>query len=186
MPGTQPVFDPRHDAIYQRGYRPGMPSTRTGRVPVPADVPVPDLDSAGRDGVGAVESAGEPSATDMLRQSLRDLRAEAGLTGVPLAELPLTELTGDALLPAPGRSVNPFIIALWALGPVLIVAGLWLQVQVAERSFAMNFTTEDGVPLELVLMQAMSAVIPGMMSAGILTMVGLLFWHAWRWRAARS
>jgi len=174
MPGTQPVFDPRHDAVFQRGYRPGVSPAQRERVSPPTPPPSPT-------GVG--EAA--PDAADILQERLRQLQMEADVAGAPLTEVPLTQLKDEESFLVRALWVNPFIISLWVLGPGLVAAGVWVQAKAVRQSFNGDGTT-SGEPINVVFQQIVWTTAPAVISAGLITMVGLLFWHAWRWRAART
>jgi hypothetical protein len=79
---------------------------------------------------------------------------------------------------------NPFIIALWVIGPALIVGGLMLQIRNFLDSFANNYGPVGGdVPFEMLMAQMAWFVGPAMTSTGMAAVVGLLFYQAVRWRS---
>lgn len=176
----EPVFDPRHDAVFQRGYEAGS-APRTAPASE-ADAPAPARVAP------AAASASEPErSTPRPDDSPRPNPADG--TAPPLAELASTELHEASLVPQPKRSrFNPFIIGLWLLGPALAGGGIWLQMRQAAFSYASNGTSfsMDDVPWDVVYQQLVWGISPTMITAGVTTILGLLFWHAWRWRAARS
>ena len=84
---------------------------------------------------------------------------------------------------------NPFIIALWAIGPALIVGGLILQVRNFLASFAGSGyinRVDSEIPFELLMTQFAWFLGPAMTSTGLATVVGLLFLHALRWRSGST
>lgn len=90
---------------------------------------------------------------------------------------------GAADLPStPGR--NPFVIALWVLGPLLLIGGLGLVLQSASSN-SYGYSGGD-IPWSMVLQQLGWALAPSMLSTGLATIMGLLFWHAFSWHRARS
>ncbi|KGJ72241.1 hypothetical protein GY21_16685 [Cryobacterium roopkundense] len=188
----EPVFDPRHDAVFQRGYEagstPGTRPTAAADAPAPArEAPAAASASVPGHRAGSAPSGGPSARTeaDTLRQNLADLNV-AEEQAPPLAELADTHLQEAALVPPrkPSR-FNPFILALWVLGPALFLGGSWLQVQAATRSYNSNFSGTAEMPFDMVIQQFLWSLTPAMVAAGITTMLGLLFWHAWHWRAAR-
>ena len=88
----------------------------------------------------------------------------------------------ESMLSAPRR--NPFVIALWVLGPLLIIGGFALVVQSASNN---NYAYNGGeMPWGMILQQVGWLLAPAMLSTGLATMVGLLFWHAFAWHRART
>ena len=80
---------------------------------------------------------------------------------------------------------NPFVIALWIVGPALIVGGPMLQTRSIYDSYrggSAGFTSND-IPFEVVLQQLTYSVSPSMVGVGLATVVGLLFYQALRWRS---
>ncbi|TFD64156.1 hypothetical protein [Cryobacterium ruanii] len=150
---TEPRFDPEHDARYQRGYEPGNLAD-----PAASDIPAilsPAADSPPTNFVGPTDVGSVPT---------------------PDADEPLDQFE-------PG---NPFIVALWIIGPVLIIGGLILQARTIlstyfSSGFAGSSSTE--VPLEMVMQQLIWTLAPAMTATGLATVVGLLFFHALRWRS---
>jgi hypothetical protein len=108
----------------------------------------------------------------------------------PTASLGSTE-TGS--VPEPGavelldqfEPRNPFIIALWFIGPSLFIGGLTLQVQVFLDSFFRNNSgiMQDDAPFDIIQQEIAFILAPTMTTTGLATMVGLLFFSALRWRA---
>ncbi|KFF59276.1 hypothetical protein JF66_12515 [Cryobacterium sp. MLB-32] len=182
-----PVFDPRHDAVFQRGYEAGT-TPRTGTASPDAASPVAQTPAAASASSTAPVA---PTAADTLRQSLAALN-DAERPAPPLAELTDTQLHETTVHDAAGitpkkRSLpNPFIIGLWVLGPALIWGGGWLAVR-ATSTFSSGGTNynSDEVPWDVLYAQFFYTISPTLVTAGITTILGLLFWHAWTWRAAR-
>jgi len=164
----RPVFDPRHDAIYQRGYQPG------DAVPAPMTAPGP-----------------EPVRTGLIGQPPQE--RSAGTEPDSLGDGPRDEF--DALLfdgedfsdePVSSRR-NPFIAVLWALAALLIGGAVTLQWQAATMTFA-NYSYDGTGPLPfgMMIQQVSYSVSPSALTAGLLIAAALLFWHAWAWRARRT
>ncbi|WP_130176956.1 hypothetical protein [Cryobacterium sp. SO1] len=153
--GDRPVFDPRHDARFQRGYRPGdAPNVpeRPGLISPPPTSPVAatvgtddslDFDTLAFDG-------------DVFQDELESSRW------------------------------NPFIAVLWVLALVLPAGGMALQWQAVSGMYRNNSFSGNGEPpVSFVLQQFSYLVAPPLISAGVVILGGLLFWHAAAWRARR-
>ncbi|TFD63286.1 hypothetical protein [Cryobacterium sp. Hh38] len=160
---TDPRFDPNHDARYQRGYEPGDSADSGGSAmtelfaPTSPNQPEVFVGTAGRDS-GALPVPADGTADD---------------------DEPLDQY----------EPRNPFIIALWILGPALIIGGMILQVRtITATYFSSGFAGSSSaeVPIEMVMQQLIYALAPAMISTGLLTVVGLLFAHALRWRSRSS
>lgn len=164
----RPVFDPRHDAIYQRGYQPG------DAVPAPVTVPGPEPVRAGPIGPPLeTRSAGnEPDSP----------------VAVPLDEFDTLLFDGDDFSDVPVRSRwNPFIAVLWALAALLTGGAGTLQWQAATMTFSnYSYAGSGPLPFGMLIQQVSYSASPSALTAGLLTMAGLLFWHAWAWRVRRQ
>jgi hypothetical protein len=185
-------FDPQHDARFQRGYDPSAASLDgpTGPLGLGAGVGTPtDSPSGSR---AAARAADATAAATSGRESDReaDLRADAATSvgdsptegAVDFARGTIGSDEFRDAAHAPRR--NPFVIALWILSPLLLIGGLALVVQAASNS---GFSYSDGeVPWALVLQQMVWSLAPAMLSTGLATIAGLLFWHAFAWHRARS
>jgi len=156
----RPAFDPRHDARFQRGYRPGE-AAPVVRQPL-ADVP----------SLPAASPAIEPVA------AAAELEDSADLDPFD------AELFQDELEPV---SRNPFIALLWLVVVVFIGGAVVLQLQSASGMYSNNFYDGNGpVPIEMLLQQLSYSLSAPMLISGFVTLAGLLFWHAWTWRARRA
>jgi hypothetical protein len=81
---------------------------------------------------------------------------------------------------------NPFIALLWVLAIVLPAGGMVLQWQAVSGMYRNNsFSGAGEPPVSLVLQQFSYLVAPPLISAGIVILGGLLFWHAAAWRTRR-
>ncbi|MET0956506.1 MAG: hypothetical protein ABWY68_11195 [Cryobacterium sp.] len=153
----RPAIDPRHDAIYQRGYQPGdsAPAPRQ-----PLIVPPPAGTSA------AARHPADESIDDLADLTLAD-----------------TDFQDEY---EPSRW-NPYIALLWLLGVLLPTGGLALQWQAVSGMFQNNSWSGTGAPpFSMVIQQFSYVASPSLITAGFLIMAGLLFWHAVAWRAKRS
>jgi hypothetical protein len=150
---TEPRFDPEHDARYQRGYEPGN-----------------FADPAASDLSAILSPAADSQPTDPVGPT------DVGSVPTPGADEPLDQF----------EPRNPFIISLWILGPALIIGGLILQVRtILATYFSSGFAASSSaeVPIEMVMQQLIWTLAPAMTSTGLATVVGLLFFHALRWRS---
>lgn len=76
--------------------------------------------------------------------------------------------------------INPFIVALWVVVSGLIVASLG-ALTIAQETVNSG-PTGPAMPLSYILI----SFAPYVMSAGLLGLLGLLFWHAAQWRRNRE
>ncbi|TFD69292.1 hypothetical protein [Cryobacterium sp. Hb1] len=160
---TEPRFDPEHDARYQRGYEPGDSADST---------------SAAMTELFAPTSSNQPEA------SVETDGRNSGALPVPSDGAADDDEPLDHFEPR-----NPFIIALWIIGPALIIGGLILQVRtITSTYFSSGFAGSSNaeVPIEMVMQQLTYTLSPAMISTGLVAVVGLLFVHALRWRSRSS
>ena len=152
----KPEFDPRHDARFQRGYQPGDAARPPAR---------PGL-------------IGAPPATPAT--------AAAG-PGDAVDDFDTVAFDGEAFTDELESSRwNPFITLLWVIGVVLPAGGMLLQWQAVGGMFRSTSYSGNGEPpVSVVLQQFSYLVAPPLISGGIVILGGLLFWHAWVWRARR-
>jgi hypothetical protein len=168
----RPAFDPRHDAIYQRGYQAGDSQTAQ-----------PGAAPAGTSRAGA-SRIGDPPAGPGSSGA-----AAFGGTGAAdeIGDLDPMGLDTD-VFPDELERVrwNPFIALLWVLGVVLPAGGMTLQWYAVNNMFGTSSYDGTGdAPMSVVLQQFSYLVAPSLISAGLITLAGLLFWHAAAWRARR-
>jgi len=152
----RPAIDPRHDAIYQRGYQPEE------RAPAPRPrliVPPP---------AGIAADAGQPvddvATFDELAFDDTDFQDEYE----PPRRNPYIALLWllGVLLPTGGLALQ------WQA-----VNGMFQN-----NSWSGN----GAPPFSMVIQQFSYVASPPLITAGFLIMAGLLFWHAVAWRAKRS
>ena len=160
----RPTFDPRHDARFQRGYQPGdaaPPPARPGLIGGPPAHPAARAAAPFEDLVVGTDEA------------LDDLDALA--------------FDGDTFQDELESSRwNPFIALLWVVALLLPAGGMVLQWQTVSGMFGNNSYSGNGEPpVAFVLQQFSYLVAPPLISSGIVILGGLLFWHAWAWRARR-
>ncbi|ASD20828.1 hypothetical protein B7495_00805 [Cryobacterium sp. LW097] len=163
----RPAFDPRHDARFQRGYQPGDP-------PRPA----------ARPGLIGASPAKPAAAAGGAAAPFEDLVVG---TDDAFDDLDALAFDGDTFQDElePSRW-NPYIALLWVVALALPAGGMVLQWQAVSGMFGNNSYTGNGEPpVAFVLQQFSYLVAPPLISSGIVILGGLLFWHAWGWRARR-
>jgi len=151
----RPTFDPRHDARFQRGYQPGDATSAPAR---------PGL-------IGAPPASPDAATADPDEPLDFDTLAFDG------------DVFQDEL---ESSRFNPFIALLWVLAIALPAGGMALQWQAVSGMYRNNSYSGNGEPpVSFVLQQFSYLVAPPLISAGIVILGGLLFWHAAAWRARR-
>jgi hypothetical protein len=180
--GTErPAFDPRHDARFQRGYRPGDGSDDTDGEATPvrrvrASRPATAAAPRAREGVTVVPHAAADPAPEPPGADVDDPDD-------------LDELSFDANAfldePEPSRW-NPFIALLWVLGPAFVLPAIAVQYLSATFSYSsISYNGSGPMPFGMLIQQLGYAVAPSLLTAGLVIIAGLLFWHAAAWRARR-
>jgi hypothetical protein len=174
--GTErPAFDPRHDARFQRGYRPGDGSddeatpARRVRASRPATAAAPRA----QEGVTVVPHAAADPAPEP--------------PGADVDDPDELSFDADAFLdePEPSRW-NPFIALLWVLGPAFVLPAIAVQYLSATFSYSsISYNGSGPMPFGMLIQQLGYAVAPSLLTAGLVIIAGLLFWHAVAWRARR-
>ncbi|UNK45879.1 hypothetical protein [Arthrobacter sulfonylureivorans] len=146
-------FDQRYDSIYQRGGE----AHETARSAVRPATTSPAIRTA------AVEPSSDAAAqsTDI---------AEV----IPPDAAPQVRPEGAA---AARRKINPFLVALWALGIALSVFGAWGSVAPTFIEMQATQTTTFGPPWYFVLY----TLAPNVLIAGLITIAGVLVLHAVDW-----
>ncbi|MBB6405980.1 hypothetical protein [Arthrobacter sp. AZCC_0090] len=76
-------------------------------------------------------------------------------------------------------SVNPFIIGLWALEFLLVIA---IMVIINEAMTPFTPSPGNTMPFAYVLMN----MTPQLLQAAALILATLLFWHAWQWQKRKA
>jgi hypothetical protein len=77
-------------------------------------------------------------------------------------------------------SINPFIVALWAVAAGLIMAAF------AAFTIAQELLGVPGSPESTPVGYMWMTFAPFLLFAGLLGFMGLLFWHASQWRRSRE
>lgn len=167
-------FDPRYSPEYQRGFDPA--ASKTAPVEAPAGVP---------DGLAQVP----PPAVRRIPPA-----PTAGSTspdaGATLAELGIDEPAVAPASEAPELPVspwrNPYLIALAVAGLALVLGGIgafrWAVSQVYGDGAFTEGASEEERQETMLASQLAWGLSPLMTLAGVLTLVGLLFFVAHRWR----
>ncbi len=156
-------IDPRYDPVFQRGYEGGtaVPSKRQPASAVSAPAPSVGLPPP----AAPVPAVGAPQPG-----------------GAFVGPAVTVEVLGDD--PAPGarvRVVNPFIVLLWLFGPALVVGASWVAFQ--------SFTEQNPGYIsqeQMAVRQFFWVMSPAFVTAGLVIIGGLLFWHAAAFRRARN
>ncbi|ANP71164.1 hypothetical protein [Cryobacterium arcticum] len=168
----RPAFDPRHDAIYQRGYQAGdSPAAQPGAAP------------AGTSRAAAARIGPPPTGP-----SSPTAAAFAGTVAADeIGDLDPLGFDSDGFHDELERPRwNPFIALLWVLGVALAGGGAALLWQTVGNMFRNNSYSGNGEPpVSFILQQFSYLVAPPLISAGLIILAGLLFWHAAAWRARR-
>ncbi|GAB3039743.1 hypothetical protein GCM10027052_20200 [Parafrigoribacterium mesophilum] len=79
---------------------------------------------------------------------------------------------------------NPFVWALWVLGVVLIGGSIGVMAGPMRILFSGNNSVASD-PGALALAQFLYVACPALITVGLATVSGLLFWHAAAWKARR-
>jgi hypothetical protein len=181
-------FDPRYSPEFQRGFDPAAhegPASvesheRIEPVPEPiAPVPVPivrRVPPAPTDARTAPEQSATAWADDMFQP------AEAPASGHPGEEPAFS-----ALPASPWR--NPYLITLTVAGVVLIASGIgafrWAVRQVFGGAAYASEASQADMEEAMLAAQLAWGLSPLLALAGVLTLLGVFFFVAWRWRPRR-
>jgi len=173
----RPAFDPRHDAIYQRGYQAGD-----------SQAAQPGAAQAGTSRGSAVRGSAARIGDPPAGPGTPAAAASAG-TGAAdeIGDLDPLGFDSDVFHDELERTRwNPFIALLWVLGVVLPTGGITLQWQAVNNMFGSSSSDGTGdAPMSVVLQQFSYLVAPSVITGGLFILAGLLFWHAAAWRARR-
>lgn len=156
MTTQTPGFDPRYDPAYQRGFATAPPSV--GRSPLVEPVETTPAEP---------RSVERPPSVEPVETTFAAPAPPANPFELDLPPAP-----------APLRG-NPWVVALWVVSAVMVVAGITLQWQ-AQQFFI------DGVGSDATgyaLQSLYSSIGPWFTLVGLAAGVGVMFLHAMRWRA---
>ena len=175
-------FDPEHDARFQRGYDPNTEPREAASGPLGLGAGVGTPTDAPYGSRAEARAAVAPRPRAGLSSRAAASVPEPGEGAVDFVRGTIGTEQFDDESPAPRR--NPFVIALWIVGPLLIVGGVALVAQGASNN---GYSYSGGeMPWGMILLQVSWALGPTMISTGFATIVGLLFWHAFAWHRARA
>lgn len=160
-----PGFDPRFDPAFQPGYDPQLHGA-------------PTRDSSG-DEPAAKAGIGDPVA-DARLNLLTPPAAESAPLRAPLS---VPSRSGDEPAPTPIRIREPYLVALWAVSAVFIVAGVSLLRYMTDRLNALT-TSGGGDASDYSLLRAFEIGAPLLIVLGLATATGTLFLLAARRRRA--
>lgn len=188
--GEQPIFDPRHDSIYQRGYVHGSSEHD---------------EQSGLAGRSVRRSAPSASPSHAAAQSPAQVTGPSAATGRPMSRTVVPGAAArngsvsaehiddeafdydhpdDEIDSVVERRANPYLSALWLVGIVMIVAGLGLYWQ-AVTDDGQSYSSESRMSLSLIVLRLSWTVAPTLVSTGLLVLVGLVFERAISWQRAR-
>jgi hypothetical protein len=179
-------FDPRYSPEFQRGFDPAVheeiaaPTERPEHVqPVPI-TPVPEpvvrrIPPAPVDAAGSSEQSATAWAEDTFRP----------------AESPDQERSGEEAAPVVPASPwrNPYLIALTVAGLVLVASGIgafrWAVKQVFSGEVYRAGGSEEDIQEAMLAAQLAWGLSPLLTLAGVLALLGVFFFAAWRWSPRR-
>lgn len=167
--GLSRRFDPRFSPAFQPGYDPRVHRETPPSAPL-REEPVRDWPETRRDALGTAREAVE---------SGDDLSIFA-LPGQPATEA--HEIAVDEADPVPWwRRINPWFFALWSIGVVLILCGVWfLSAVEAWTRGPEGFG--GGSFFASILMQMSLIGVPMLIGLGLATMTSTVVIMAARWR----
>lgn len=177
-------FDPRYSPEFQRGFDPATqdpPADADSRIrPVPEPItPVPQP-IVRRVPPAEGRAAAEPLPTAWAD----DMFGPVDATG---AEHPSDESEHPAVPASPWR--NPYLIALTIVGVVLVAGGIgafrWSVRQVFGGASYGSGATQAEMEENILAAQLAWGLSPLLAMAGLLTLLGVFFFAAWRWRPQR-
>ncbi|WP_411720361.1 hypothetical protein [Mycetocola sp.] len=179
-------FDPRYSPEFQRGFDPSVhdgisaptePHERIEPVPDPiTPVPKPVVRRVPPAPTDSSDQSAMAWADDMFRSA-----------DVPASERNGEEPGPSALPVSPWR--NPYLVALTVAGVVLIAGGIgafrWAVKQVFGGAVYESGATEEDMQEAMLAAQLAWGLSPLLALAGALTLLGVFFFAAWRWRPRR-
>jgi len=151
----RPVFDPRHDARFQRGYQPGDAPGAPDRPGLIGTPPASTVAAA----------AGEDSVVDF------DALAFDG------------DVFQDELESSRWNPFIVVLWAASILLIAAALTLQWQAATNAFGNY--SYTGSGPLPVEMIIQQLSYSIAPAVLIAGFATMSGLMFWHAAAWRTRR-
>ena len=167
--GLSRRFDPRYSPAFQPGYDPRVHRETPRSAPL-RDEPVRDWPESRRDAPGA--------AREML-----EIRDDLSIFALPeeSATEP-DEVAVEEVEPAPWwRRINPWFIALWAIGVVFILAGVRLVSSVEALSRGPQGFGDGGFFVSMLIQMSWIGV-PILIGLGLATITSTVVIMAARWR----
>jgi hypothetical protein len=166
-------FDPRYSPEFQRGFDPAVHDGP------PAAAESPErMDPVSEPVVRRIPPAPMAAAPGQTAAAPTDDRAQA--FGDEAGDEPVQ----DSVPMSPWR--NPYLIALTVLGVVLVAVGIgafrWSVSQVYGGAAYEGGATQEEMQDAMLAAQVAWGLSPLLALAGVLTLVGVFFFVAWRWR----
>jgi hypothetical protein len=149
-------FDPRFNPAFQRGFDASTERVRRANV-------TPSL-----------------TAEDVMYG--RSARPDFAAPPPPPPEETEDQVTVPVEVPSPESPRdrhNPFVWTLWLLSIVLIAGDLGLLLGPVRGLFSSSFNSDQGA---VALLQTLYVICPALITVGLGTISGLLFWHAAAWK----
>lgn len=151
---VEPTFDPRFDPAFQRGYEPQAHAPKVPRI------------RPGTEPIGEPPAAIEPEAPQ----------------GTISSESSAAKVDVDVLGPIRKR-VNPYLVTLWVVAVLFVLGGTALLL----ASYLLLFTSYTSGPAQAAAAQALyvfgSTFGAPLITVGLATAAGLIFFFAWRSRS---
>lgn len=169
-------FDPRYSPEFQRGFDPAAGDAVTGEAP------------AATGSLGQIASVPPPVR--------RIPPAPATEPDTPQADADLSELGFEESTETPGEAEaqeapaspwrNPYIVGLIVAGLALVAVGIgafrWAVSQVYGGTMFLDGASEEEMQEAMLASQLAWGLSPLLTLAGVLTLLGVLFFVAHRWR----
>lgn len=183
---TPDGIDPRFDPTFQRGFRPDSRRSdssrreRSRREPVARSAP----DRAAHESTLPPKQAQAPAQApkQVPIPPVSPPNAADSAAGSTIDEDDGTDLVSMT----PPARFNPYIVALWVIGIILVVAGagflFWAQT-ISRMSG--GYDPNQGVPIEIILANLAYSVSGPMVAVGLATLIGLIFLRAVGHRSVR-
>lgn len=156
-------FDPRFDPAFQRGYVAGNGTAPTQNPAGQGSEPTPQWTNPPQ----ALDARARPDAPAM------DAPASPAASAAHPGPEPTVTLDG-----------NPWVKVLWIIAGVFVIGGL-LGQSWAQSQFGNGVTTNGpNAFTSYVIPSLVQSICPWMILTGLVALVGVVFLHAVRWRAA--
>ncbi|MET1043037.1 MAG: hypothetical protein ABWX59_02805 [Microbacteriaceae bacterium] len=170
MKDSEPRIDPRYNPVFQPGYDHAIHGSPTRLRPVGAVRKVLSREPYVSTEPARVAPLAAPQSGELPPRDATPYAA--ALTTAETADRPTFLVHG-----------NPFLRALWVVGPALSVFGLWAQWQSVSMSWGGFSGTGQPRPEDYVLPQFLAGLGPWCTVLGLATIVTVLILHALTWRS---